>query len=87
MSGSGHPTLKWAETVLNEVASALPGKYNDLCDTVSAALLHLRGNNMLSLGEGFRREERRKLTFRVFKERGGLSVRELYEGAPMSSVF
>src|SRR5437588_9170126 len=71
--------IKWAETVINEVASAPRGKYNDLCDTASAALLYLRDNNMLSLGEEFRREERRKLVFRGNKERGGMSIRERYE--------
>ena len=73
------PDIKWAETVINEVASAPRGKYNDLCDTASAALLYLRDNNMLSLGDEFRREERRKLVFRGNKERGGTSIRERYE--------
>jgi len=73
------PDIKWAETVINEVASAPRGKYNDLCDTASAALLYLRDNNMLSLGDEFRREERRKLVFRGKTERGGTSIRERYE--------
>ena len=73
------PDIKWAETVINEVASAPRGKYNDLCDTASAALLYLRDNNMLSLGDEFRREERRKSLFRGNKERGGTSIRERYE--------
>jgi len=34
---------------------------------------------MLSLGDEFRREERRKLVFRGKKERGGMSIRERYE--------
>jgi len=73
------PDIKWAETVINEVASAPRGKYNDLCDTASAALLYPRDNNMLSLGDEFRREERRKSLFRGNKERGGTSIRERYE--------
>src|SRR5947207_5130673 len=46
-----------------------------------AALLRLRDNNMLSLGEEFRREERRKLVFRGNKERGGTSVRRYARNA------
>ena len=36
---------------------------------------------MLSLGEEFRREERRKLVFRGNKERGGTSVRRYARNA------
>src|SRR5207248_864476 len=50
------PDKDWAETVVAEIASAPRGKYNDLCDTVSAALLHSRDHGLLSLGEEFRRE-------------------------------
>jgi predicted phage terminase large subunit-like protein len=72
------PDIKWAETVINEVASAPRGKYNDLSDTASAALSHMRDHGLLSLGEEFRRDERRKLVFRSREQRP--SIRELYEG-------
>jgi hypothetical protein len=71
---------KWANGVISEVASAPKGKFNDLCDTASAALSHMRDHGLLSLGEEFRREERRKLVYRSSRDRGP-SVRELYEGA------
>jgi phage terminase large subunit-like protein len=74
------PDIKWAETVISEVASAPKGRFNDLCDTVSAALINMRDHGLLSLGEEFRRAERRKLVYRGTKERGGTSVREMYEG-------
>jgi phage terminase large subunit-like protein len=73
------PDIKWADTVISEVASAPRGKYNDLCDTVSAALINMRDHGLLSLGEEFRREERRKLVYRGSRERGP-SVWDLYEG-------
>jgi hypothetical protein len=52
-------------------------RFDDLCDTVSAALIHLRDRGLLSLGEEFRREERRHLVYR--SRAGGPSIRELYE--------
>jgi phage terminase large subunit-like protein len=72
------PDIKWADTVISEVASAPKGKFNDLSDTASAALRYMRANNLLSLGEEFRREERRKLVFRGRERRA--SIGELYEG-------
>ena len=44
--------------MISEVASAPKGRFNDLCDTVSAALINMRDHGLLSLGEEFRREER-----------------------------
>jgi hypothetical protein len=73
------PDKKWANGVISEVASAPKGKFNDLCDTASAALINMRDHGLLSLGEEFRREERRKLVYRGSRERGP-SVWELYEG-------
>jgi phage terminase large subunit-like protein len=73
------PDKKWSNGVISEVASAPKGKFNDLCDTASAALIHMRDHGLLSLGEEFRREERRKLVYRGSRERGP-SVWELYEG-------
>jgi phage terminase large subunit-like protein len=72
------PDKKWANGVISEVASAPRGKYNDLCDTASAALTHMRDHGLLSLGEEFRRDERRKLVFRGRERRA--SIGELYEG-------
>ena len=69
---------KWANGVISEVASAPKGQFNDLCDTASAALIHLRDHDLLSLGEEFRREERSKLVFRSREQRP--SIRELYKG-------
>ena len=73
------PDKAWAETVISEVEAAPKGQFNDLCDTVSAALIHMRERGLLSLGEEFRREERRKLTYRSLEYRP--TVREIYEGA------
>jgi hypothetical protein len=72
------PNIKWAETVISEVASAPKGQFNDLCDTVSAALINTRDHGLLSLGEEFRREERRKIVHRS-RERGITDVRKLYD--------
>ena len=72
------PDKKRANGVISEVASAPKGKFHDLCDTASAALSHMRDHGLLSLGEEFRREERRKLVFRSREQRP--SIRELYEG-------
>src|SRR5580704_4977054 len=58
--------------------SAPKGKFNDLCDTASAALIHMRDHGLLSLGEEFKRDERRKLVFRGRERRP--SIGELYEG-------
>jgi hypothetical protein len=69
---------KWANSVISEVARAPKGQFNDLCDTASAALIHLRDHDLLSLGEEFRREERSKLVFRSREQRP--SIRELYKG-------
>jgi hypothetical protein len=49
------------------------------CDTASAALSHMRDHGLLSLGEEFRRDERRKLVVRGRERRA--SIGELYEGA------
>jgi hypothetical protein len=62
-----------------ELASAPKGRFNDLCDTASAALIQMRDHGLLSLGEEFWREERRKLVYRSSRTRGP-GVRELYEG-------
>jgi hypothetical protein len=47
------------------------------CDTASAALSHMSDRGLLSLGEEFRRDERRKLVFRGRERRA--SIGELYE--------
>ena len=76
---TGTPRVRARECigVLAELASAPKGRFDDLCDTVSAALIHLRDRGQLSLGEEFRREERRHLVYR--SRAGGPSIRELYE--------
>ena len=73
------PDKAWAETVISEVAAMPKAQFSDLADTCAAALSHLRNRGMLSLGEEFRREERRKLTYRSREYRP--TVREIYEGA------
>jgi hypothetical protein len=40
------PDKKWANGVISEVASAPKGKFNDLCDTVSAALIQMRDHGL-----------------------------------------
>jgi hypothetical protein len=50
---TGTPRVRARECigVLAEVASAPKGRFDDLCDTVSAALIHLRDRGLLSLEE------------------------------------
>ena len=58
------PDKEWAETVMREVSAQPKAQYDDLSDTVSAALRYLRDAGMLSLGEEFALETRRSLAFR-----------------------
>jgi hypothetical protein len=67
------PDIKWAETVINEVAIAPRGKYNDLCDTVSAALINMPDHGLLSLEEEFRREGAGNLSTAVRESAGRAS--------------
>jgi predicted phage terminase large subunit-like protein len=43
------PNKEWAQTVINETAMAPKGKYKDLADTVSQAILYMRNRGLVEL--------------------------------------
>jgi predicted phage terminase large subunit-like protein len=71
------PDKTWSEVVISEVEAQPHGAYDDLSDTMSAALQYLRGKGLLSLGDEYAREARRE---RMFAGQRREPVRQLYEG-------
>jgi predicted phage terminase large subunit-like protein len=64
------PARKWARMVIDEVASVPRGKYDDLSDTVSQALLYLRQVGMarlISEGTPYAEEDENEIVARKLK--------------------
>lgn len=72
------PDRPWAEAVINQVAQVPKGKHDDLADTVSAGMIHLRRNNMLLMAADADEERDRANTFRPMQ--GSVSEHYLGEG-------
>jgi predicted phage terminase large subunit-like protein len=73
------PARKWARTVIDEVASVPRGKYDDLADTVSMALLYLRQIGLAKLateGEALSTEDEDTIVAR--KLQGNRVIAESY---------
>lgn len=73
------PNKTWADMVINEVCNAPYDKHNDLSDTCSAGLLHLRDTNRLSMSQEHAAEVRRSMVFKGRSMRFNAS--ETFEGA------
>jgi phage terminase large subunit-like protein len=72
------PDKIWADQVISEVAAQPRAQFSDLSDTMSSALIWMRRQGILSLGDEYRREQRRSLLFKGRTDRS--TVREMYEG-------
>jgi phage terminase large subunit-like protein len=73
------PGRKWARMVIDEVASVPRGKYDDLADTVSMALLYLRQVGLAKLaseGEAWAEEDEDMIVARKLK--GERAIAESY---------
>ena len=68
------PDKSWAETLITQVGTFPKGKHDDLVDTVSMSLRHLRDLGMLTRGAEFRAEIESSMQF------SGKSPTPLYPG-------